>query len=183
MLGWVAVELTRLVFNFFWSGKRELVRRKVIVQPPDQGGFSVVDVRLKVSSLLAQWVRRFGSSSASWTHFLSFCFFTVFNCSVLEVFSRPFAFSPLALPAFYQSLLLALRGVNGFLSVSRSCLIMGSSAEYALPVVSMSGKSCYSFLLLVNFSQPHCVTKYRPRFGDLYWSTTWQSLSLFPLER
>lgn len=184
MPDWVILKLVRLAFQFFWSGKRELVRRSVVVQPPDQGGFSVVDVRQKVSSLLTQWVRRFISSYANWSHFLTFWFFSVFNCSVLDVFSCPFAFSPLALPPFYQSLLLSWRNANGSFSVSRSCLVMGSSSsEHAMPAVSMSAKLCYSYLLSVCLSPPHCVAKFRPRFGDLYWLTTWKSLSFFPLDR
>ena len=72
---WVVSKLVRLTFHFFWGRKRDLVRRSVVVQPPDQGGFSVVDVQQKVSSLLVQWVRRFVSSYANWSHFLTFCFF------------------------------------------------------------------------------------------------------------
>ena len=175
MPDWVILNLVTLAFHFFWGGKRELVRRAVIVQSPDEGGFSVVDVQRKVSSLLVQWVRRFLSSYANWCHFLTFWFFSVFNCSVLDVFSRPFAFSPLALPPFYQSLLLSWRSVNGSFSVPRSCLVMGSqSSEHAMSAVSMSARSCYSYLLSVSLSPPHCVAKFRPMFGDLYWPTTWK---------
>ena len=184
MPDWVTLNLVRLAFHFFWGGKRELVRRAVIVQPPDQGGFSVVDVQRKVSSLLVQWVRRFLSSHANWSHFLTFWFFSVFNCCVLDVFSRPFAFSPLALPLFYQSLLLSWHSVNGSFLVPHSCLVMGSrSSEHAMSAVSMSAKSCYLYLLSVSVSPPHCVAKFRPMFGDLYRPTTWKSLSLFPLNR
>ena len=38
----------KLRLNFFWSGKRDLVSRTVVVQSPLFGGFSVVDVKLKV---------------------------------------------------------------------------------------------------------------------------------------
>ena len=65
MPDWVALKLVRLAFHFFWGGKRELVRRSVVVQPTDQGGFSVLDVQQKVSSLLVQWVRRPISSHAN----------------------------------------------------------------------------------------------------------------------
>ena len=75
MPDWVVSKLVRLTFHFFGGGNRDLVRRSVVVQPPDQGGFSVVDVQQKVSSLLVQWVRRFVSSYANWSHFLTFCFF------------------------------------------------------------------------------------------------------------
>ena len=52
-----------------------------------------------------------------------------------------------------------------------------------MPAVSMSAKSCYSYLLYASLSPPYCVVKFRPMFGDLYWPTTWKSLSLFPLDR
>ena len=49
---WVFGELLRLVFSFFWKDKKDLVQRSVVVQAPSVGGFSVVDVKLKVQSLL-----------------------------------------------------------------------------------------------------------------------------------
>ena len=52
---WVHGELVRLVFGFFWKGKKDVVARAV-VQAPSGGGFFVVDVKLKVQSLLVQWV-------------------------------------------------------------------------------------------------------------------------------
>lgn len=51
---WVHGELVRLVFGFFWKGKKDRVARAVVVQAPSVGGFSVVDVKLKVQSLLVQ---------------------------------------------------------------------------------------------------------------------------------
>lgn len=51
---WVLRELSSLVFSFFWSGKRDLVSRPVVIQPSVLGGFSVVDVKFKVWSLLGQ---------------------------------------------------------------------------------------------------------------------------------
>ena len=105
---WVFGELLQLVFSFFWKNKKDLVSHSVVVQAPSVGGFSVVDVKLKVQSLLVQWVRRLVPAQSSWSVFVRFWFYTVFNSSPVEVFSRPFAFSPRALPPFYQSLLMAL---------------------------------------------------------------------------
>ena len=49
---WVLGELLRLLFSFFWQGKKDLVARSVVVQALSVGGCSVVDVKLKVQSLL-----------------------------------------------------------------------------------------------------------------------------------
>ena len=71
---WALKELSSLAFSFFWSGKCELVLRSVVLQPSLFGGFSVVDVKLKVWPLFDQWVRRFTSSSSGWVSFMSFGF-------------------------------------------------------------------------------------------------------------
>ena len=57
MPSWVHRELNRLVFDFFWSGKRDLVARNVVIQSPDLGGFSVVSLQFKVYALLSQWAK------------------------------------------------------------------------------------------------------------------------------
>ena len=85
-------ELCTLVFKFFWSGKQDIVSRTVVVQSPLFGCFSVVDVKLKVSSLLAQWVKRFASSRSGWVSFLSFWFDLSLSAAPLDVFSALYSF-------------------------------------------------------------------------------------------
>lgn len=80
---WVLKELLILIFKFFWSGKRDLVSPSVVVQPSLLCGFSVVDIKFKVWSLLAQWVRRFSSSPSSWVVLMAFWFKSHFNASSL----------------------------------------------------------------------------------------------------
>ena len=181
---WVLKELSTLVFSFFWSGKGDLVSRSVVIQPSLLGGFSVVDVKFKVWSLLSQWVKRFASSPSGWVDFMSFWFKSCFDSSPFEVFSDPFSFSPSCLPPFYKSLLIAWRGLDGSFSVSRRSLVFGSLCpHFCSPVSSMSTKSCYLYLLSENVVQPHCVMKFASTFGVLYWSTTWRSLFFFDLDR
>ena len=69
---WVRSELNRLVFDFFWSGKRDLVARNVMYHPKDAGGFSVVSIDFKVSSLLVQWVRRMVVCPNGWVFLLTY---------------------------------------------------------------------------------------------------------------
>ena len=47
----------------------------------------------------------------------------------------------------------------------------------------MSTKSCYFYFLSENVVEPHCIAKFAPTFGVLYWSTTWRTLSFFDLDR
>ena len=184
MPAWVLGALSKLVFDFFWKGKRDLVARSVTVQHLSVGGFSVVDVKLKVQSLLVQWVRRFELSTSTWSCFLHFWFFSLYNSPPYDVFSRPFAFSPFGLPSFYRSLLLAWRAVGGSFSASRSALVMASSDPHMFSLASsMSAKSAYLYLLSVEFVPPHCESKFFPVFGPLYWSSTWRQLHFCGIDR
>ena len=76
---WVHAELARLIFPFFWRGKPDLVAREVVTQPPTAGGFSVVDIKLNVSLLLVQWIRRYASSPSGWVTIFSFWFSNQFH--------------------------------------------------------------------------------------------------------
>ena len=184
MPAWVLKELNALVFNFFWKGKRDLVSRSVVVQPTVFAGFSVVNVKFKVFSLVAQWIKRFASSPSSWVSFMSFWFQLAFVATPLQVFSHPYRFSPDSLSPFYQSLLLSWRALGGAVLPVRSVLAMGSLSPHSrCPVTDMTTKSCYLYLLSENMAPPHCVDKFFPSFGVLYWSTTWRELFFFDMDR
>ena len=181
---WVSSELCKLVFGFFWKGKRDLVSRAVVVQPTSAGGFSVIDLRLKVSALLVQWVRRFTVSPSSWVHFFSFWCDSRFGVPALDVLSRPEAFSSKSLPPFYSALLSAWRLVGGSFSRRRSSLVIASlSPHHVAAVSSISANSVYLFLLSEDRPIPHCVDKFFPLYGSLYWPSTWSQLFFFNLDR
>ena len=104
---WISVELNTLIFKFFWSGKRDLVARRVVVQPSCLGGFSVGDFQCEVMALHVQWFRRFVSSPSSSVSFMSFWFSSRLAAPPHLVFSAPLCFSPDSLPPFFRSLLTA----------------------------------------------------------------------------
>ena len=41
-------------------------------------------------------------------------------------------------------------------------------------MADLSSKIGYLFLLAENYAVPHCVEKFRPTFGTLYWPSTWR---------
>ena len=98
------------------------VSRSVVVQPTFLGGFAVVDIKLKVMSLLVQWVRRLVSSSSSWLCFLDYWFRHHFSSSIAHVFSHPYSFDPKVLPPFYRSLMYTWRAMDGSGSSTLSSL-------------------------------------------------------------
>ena len=89
---WILRMLNSLIFDFFWKTKCELVSRAVVVQPPSLCGFSVVNVKLKVLSLLSQWVRRFAANPSGWTLPMTYWFLSCFGTSPSVVLARPHSF-------------------------------------------------------------------------------------------
>lgn len=146
-----------------------------VVQPSLFGGFSVVDVKLKVQSFVVQWIKRFASPHAYWTSFMDFRFCFRLNLPPLEVLPDPYGVVVRDLPLFYQSLVLAWRAVDGSYSAARSSLVMASGLVFAT-ASDMSAKFCYVYLLSECYSPLYCVLNFSHRFGDLYWSTTWSQV-------
>ena len=171
------LKLESVVFKFFWSGKPDLVARKVVVHSRHSGGFEVVCTKFKVFALVVQWIRRFLSSSGAWVSLLTFWFFDRFGVGPYHVLSDPFRFSPAVLPPFYCSLLRAWQALGG--SGSQNTLVVGSLTNSPLTASSFSCKSCYELLLCLNPCQPHCVTKFLPSFGHLDWPVIWRQLFSF----
>ena len=180
---WVLAELNTLSYKFFWSGKRDLVARAVVYQPTDHGGFSVVNVDFKTSALLVQWVKRFVSSPSAWISLLTFWYFDRFGVSPLVVFSSPFLYDPSVLPSFHRSLLLAWREVGGFFSNPSNSLSISSHSGASPLIGSLTCKFVYQYILSLKVCPPHCVAKFLPSYGTLYWSSTWKQLFLMPLDR
>lgn len=178
---WAQSELVSLVFKFFWSGKRDLVARNVVIHARENGGFSVVSTGFKVQSLLVQWIKRFASSPSGWVGLMSFWFYSHFNASPMQVFSDPFSFDPDVLRPFYAALLKAWRALDG--SGSPNGLVIASSSASPIPVNVITCKQCYQLLLSFNPCTPHCVVKFRPVFPNIDWLSTWNSLFLLPLDR
>ena len=89
-----------------------------------------------------------------------------------------------SLPPFYRSFLSAWRAIDGGFSVSHGSFAIGCSSGLSIsPVSTISTKSVYTFLLSEILPTPHCVVKFAPIFGLLYWSCTWRQLFLFDVDR
>ena len=169
---WVNAELLKLIFKFFWAG--DLIAPVAVMQPPSAGGSSTVDPCLKVVSLLVQWVQRLVISPNSWTSFMSYWRSVRLSFSVWDV---------LSFPPFYHVLLIAWRSVGGSWSPGHGFFLPASSSPFHVTLASkISAQPAYRFLLSENRLSPHCVLKFFPVYGCLYWPSTWCQLYLFPLD-
>ena len=156
----------------------------VVTQPTAARGFSVVDIKSKVFFLLVQWVRRFSSSPSGWISFFSYWCSVLLGKPASDVFACPSAFSTNSFPPFYRDLLVAWKEVDGSFSERRSSLIFNSSFPHHVAAVScVTSKCVYSFLMSESRGDPHCVEKFLPLYGVLYWPTTWRQLFFFDLDR
>lgn len=144
---WVLSDLNCLLFKFFWSDKRDLVHRDVVVQNKASGGFGVVSISLKVHALLAQWVKHFQSSQRGWISLLTFWLFDCFGADPLTVLECPSLFSTCHLPPFYCAVLEAWKSLGGSRDPSSGVLTYRSnpdsrSQSLALPVSWLTSTFC-----------------------------------------
>jgi hypothetical protein len=175
-------ELNSVLFSFVWSGKKELVACETKYLDKLSGGFKVVNVGLKVRALHLQWLKRFIFSPNKWCTFLSFFVQKQFGVSVLEVLSFPACYPVDRLPPFVASLLESWALLGG--EVRNATLFLPDDEQgEPRPLSSVTTKLCYSTLLLKSAGTPHCVSKFFPLYGNLYWKDTWTQVHAMPLDR
>ena len=175
---WVISFVNTEIFSFFWAGKKDKVSRNVVRQPKSVGGFGVVDVVAKFRALHVVWIRRFCQSSSSWSLFFKLFCLQFFGDDPSVALANPAYYPHELLPDFYSSVFLVwgLLGGHGVFP-NLSFRLNGS----VISVDCLSVKSAYSHLR--PSAVPHCVSKFRPLFGDLYWSTTWSQVHGMPFDR
>ena len=78
----------------------------------------------------------------------------------------------------------AWRSVDGSWSSSRAALVFAASSPFHVTLArEISAQLAYRFLLSENRSSPHCILKFSPVYGQLYWPSTWSQLYFFPIDR
>ena len=183
MPNWVFSKLNSLLFKFFWAGKPDLVRRDVVVQKKDSGGFSVVSVKLKVQALLVQWVKRSQESQGGWISLLTYWLFDRFGVDLPTILEFPSLFYLPLLPPFYNAVFNAWRSLGGSRDPSSGAPTYSGHSNSRTSLSGMTCKLAYLRLLEINTVVPHCVEKFSPTFGSLYWPATWTQLFYMPLDR
>lgn len=110
---WVLSKLNSLVFKFFWAGKKKnLVRRDVVFQKKDSGGFSVVSVKFKVQALLVQWVKRSQKFQGGWISLLTYWLFDRFGIDLPIILESVSLFSLALLSPFHGTVFDAWRPIG-----------------------------------------------------------------------
>ena len=170
------------LFKFVWSNKKELVARNTMYLDKSSGGFNVVNVALKVMALHIQWVKRFFLFPNKWACFFDFFIRRSLGVSSMEVLSFP-AFYPYDnLPPFFASILNSWAYIGGHV-LNGSAFLPDNDAGEKRPIASCSTKLCYVILNKAPNIQPHCINKFLPFFGPLYWPITWKTIHSMPLDR
>ena len=143
---WAKLQLDKLVYDFLWGGKPDLVSREVIVQKHERGGLALVAIEKNVQALMVQWVKRFKCSPSGWVSLLTFWCFDRFGVPPHSVFTSPSYFRLEALPPFYQSMFNAWRLSGGLVTLSGLAVGSFLSTE-PVPVESISTEEVYNMCL------------------------------------
>ena len=181
--GWVIKRINKALWPFFWSGKRDLVARKVVCLPKTKGGFGVLDCHVKAESFVLMWLKRyFSPEPAKWKdffrHFISSCFGLPPHSALSSRFSRR---QLQTLPPFYQVMFNVWKSLDG--GLARDVLCLAASSDSPLVVSQFSSRNIYRLSQNRQHVTPHCVEKFAAVYGSLYWQQTWAQLHLCPFDR
>ena len=177
---WAVKRINKAVWSFFWSGKRDLVARKVVCLPKSKGGFGVIDFQLKADAFALQWVKRFFTAAhGKWKDFFVSA---SLGCEPHEALLSSFSRRQLSsLPEFYQIVFRVWTSLDGGLAGDDLCIAATSASPLA--VERMSSRNVYQLAQNRLNIQPHCLAKYEPQYGPLHWPQSWIQLHLCPFDR
>ena len=70
---WAVTQIEQGIYRFFWSGKKPLVNRDILVLPLKEGGFNIARLDSKIQALRLNTLRRMlTGEEAHWKHFTAF---------------------------------------------------------------------------------------------------------------
>ena len=181
---WAEKRINKVIWSFFWSGKRDLVARTTVTLPKSQGGFGVINYSLKAEAFAAQWIKRFFAPSRSkwksfFVHFVASSFNLQPRAALLSTQPRPLVET---LPTFYQLLFRVWRALDGG-EVRGGVLSILASSDAPISLEQLSSRNAYEQLQSRRYKQPHCITKFMPTYGPLHWPQTWGQLHICDLDR
>ncbi len=135
--------INKAVWSFFWSGKRDLVKRKVVCLPKSKGGFGVVDFELKADAFALQWLKRFfAAGRAKWKSFFSYFISASLGCEPREALLSSFSRRQMrSLPEYYQIIFRVWQSLDGGLAGDELCIAAASALSLALE--RLSSKNAY----------------------------------------
>ena len=133
----------------------------------------MVDFQLKVDAMALQWLKRFcNDSCAKWKTFFH-NFYQVFLYNPYNSFRLgTILFNQtrcLCLMLFYKHLVEAWRNLHGS-AMADGRLALGVERNALLEVALMSTQSAYHVGLAIQREPLHCVSKFRPVYGELHWA-------------
>ena len=143
----------------------------------------MVLVDVKVSMLLAKWVRRLDVCPNGWVYLLTYWLLDRFGITIPLALSVSTNFDWESLPPLYCALFKAWTFLGGTWSATKGYRFGSSSLGGPFPISKATCKSCYVTLEQANTAQPYCVVKFGLFYGPLDWGLVLSSFFLIPLDR
>jgi hypothetical protein len=110
----IVKEVNKILFNFIW-GKRDRIKRNVLVQKIEDGGIGMIDVESHFQAVKASWVGKITNSEDNWT-FLPKMYLNKLgkNMASLDFICVNSSNMPClkSLPKFYQEVIIAQSNAN-----------------------------------------------------------------------
>ena len=138
----VQKEVTNLIFNFIWKGRKDKIKRSTLIKDIAEGGMKIPSVEIMLQTSLIKWIKKlFSDPDITWPFFLSkFLMKSGIHLNILKYSNfdiKTLNIKPCTLPGFYMKMLKVWSEVidnthnkHTFLWYNRHILINGISCYY-----------------------------------------------------
>ena len=169
---------------FFWSGKKNLVKRSTVCLPRSQGGFGVNNFEQKAQAFALQWIKRyFDPERSKWKSFFTFFVSSGLQFDPRNALARYFIALRLAnLPSYYRIIFRAWQALDRGLSDAGE-LVLGKQSAVPLSLENFSSRTISSLLRKEAYVEPSCQAHFRPTHGPLHCPQMWDQLHICTLDQ
>ena len=116
-------KISSAIWEFFWDGKMEKIKRDTVIGPKNNGGAGLIDIHTKLKSLKLQWIVRYVKGEGRWKLFFDYWINRASADSNLGwyIFANPRVC--LKTTKFYEEVIQAFQSAGGMIDESISCYL------------------------------------------------------------
>ena len=115
-------QIEKIIWNYYWSGKKDKIKRNTITGPKEKGGTGIINISYKLHALKLKWITRYIKEKGKWRNLMNFWICKASDINNLKwfIFNNKQAISART-PVYYHEMIKTFSNAGGKINFVISC--------------------------------------------------------------